>query len=154
MKLSPTTPARTELPKVGDEIVALDGWHRGYAWGRLVVTEVEPERKRVRARYVMWSTNHKYTNFPDEVHVAFAGDGSGLACLWNFLADITPEERGPFDRENQRILDFLASMDRPDFLEGDPEGWRGAVIAKANKVAARRAEFESYRERFTPEVIV
>jgi hypothetical protein len=93
------TPARTDLPAVGDHIAAL---HGGGAWyfGPLLVLRVEHFSigAVIEVHPIYW---------PDNATMVFdsTADGQCYPLEWNKFNDLTKEERGEILTNAQRIQD-------------------------------------------------
>lgn len=146
------TPPREDLPPVGAHIGALDQWYRHYTWGELVVVSVNVERQSVLCRrhtFGGYHANEAWPEFISEEFLAFDAKG-GVACRWNYIHDLSPEDRKHYDDHNQELLDFLDLAAKPDFALAHLPHYMNAI----NRVRARYDELIAYRDRFMPEVTV
>lgn len=105
------TPARTDLPTVGDTIAVVHSSGQWYVGRPLTVVFVDPNPLRPLAPRVVlqsWEFVFKLHNpedqkRPDEMFETRWPFSADYPLEWNLLEALTPEERKPIDEYAERV---------------------------------------------------
>jgi hypothetical protein len=101
------TPARSDRPKVGDEIAVVHCCGQWYG-GPMTVTAVEPGR--IVARRPIFTRMADPDHIPHliDAELVFGGEWD---FRWNLVADLTPEEREPMVAFSERVAQWRAKYE-------------------------------------------